>query len=73
MNIVDVIITSDTTVTVKWDPPIQPNGIITGYEVKYSVYENTSDIISVPVSSNINSLNMTNLGKQQYGNIHGYS
>ena len=73
MNIVDVIITSDTTVTVKWDPPIQPNGIITGYEVKYSVYENTSDIISVPVSSNINSLNMTNLGKQQYGNNHGYS
>ena len=44
MEIVDVIITSDTTVTVKWDPPIQPNGIITGYEVKYSIYENNEII-----------------------------
>ena len=45
-----------------WNPPIQLNGIITSYEVMYSVYEDDA-IITVPVTSNINSLNITDLCK----------
>ena len=63
VEIVDVVSISDTTATVTWKPPTQPNGIITGYKVEHSLYENTSNAIGVSVASNINSLNMTNLGK----------
>ena len=60
---IDVVSISNTTASVTWNPPIQPNGIITGYEVEHSLHEVPSDIISVSVASNINSLNMTELGK----------
>ena len=63
MKIVDVVSISDETVTVVWNPPIHANGILTGYEVKYSVYEDPNNTISVPVTTNINSLNMTDLSK----------
>ena len=63
MEIVDVVSISDTTSLVTWDPPIQPNGIITGYEVIYSVYEDDNNNIVVPVTSNISSFNVTDLCK----------
>ena len=31
---------------VMWTSPLQPNGIITGYQVFYSVYEDNSDMMS---------------------------
>ena len=31
---------------VTWSPPSQPNGIITDYQVIYSIYENISDMMS---------------------------
>ena len=61
--IVDVATISNATSTVMWNPPIQPNGIITGYEVMYSAYEDDADIITIPVTSNINSFNITDLCK----------
>lgn len=63
MEIIDVVHIFDTVSIVTWNPPIQPNGIITGYEVIYSVYEDTTETISVPVSSNISSFNITDLCK----------
>ena len=63
MEIVDVVSISDTTAIVTWKPPIQPNGIITGYEVIYSVYEDDNNNIAFPVSSNISSFNVTDLCK----------
>ena len=63
VEIVDVVSISDTTSLVTWDPPIQPNGIITGYEVIYSVYEDDNNSIVVPVTSNISSFNVTDLCK----------
>ena len=63
MEIVDVVSISDTTATVTWKPPIHSNGIITGYVVKYSVYEDNNNEISVLVTSNISSYNMTDLSK----------
>ena len=61
--IVDVATISNATSTVMWNPPIQRNGIITSYEVMYSAYEDDADIITIPVTSNINSFNITDLCK----------
>lgn len=33
---------SNTEVQVTWRPPDQPNGLITSYQVIYSVYESTT-------------------------------
>ena len=63
VEIIDIISISDTALTVTWNPPIQPNGIITGYEVIYSVYEDDAENISIPVTSNIYSFNITDLCK----------
>ena len=63
MEIVVVVSISDTTAIVTWKPPIQPNGIIAGYEVIYSVYEDDNNNIAFPVSSNISSFNVTDLCK----------
>ena len=65
MEIIDVVSISDTIATVVWKPPIQPNGIITGYEVKYSVFEDDNSNTGVPVTSNISSYNVTDLSKIQ--------
>ena len=62
VEIVDIVTVSDTTSTVLWNPPIQPNGIITGYEVIYSVYENVTNI-SIPITGNVESFNITDLCK----------
>ena len=61
VEIVDIASISDIALTVHWNPPIQPNGIITGYEVIYSVYEDDAVNTSVPVTSNISSFNITDL------------
>ena len=58
-----MIAISDTTVTVTWSSPMQRNGIIIGYEVMYSLYEDYVAIITVFVASNVSSFTITNLGK----------
>ena len=64
MEIVDVVVISDTTAIVTWNPPIQPNGIIIGYEVKYSVYEEDSDNkSSILATTNMITFIMTDLCK----------
>ena len=64
MEIVDVVVISDTTANVTWNPPIQPNGIITGYEVKYSVYEEDSDNkSSILATTDMITFNITDLCK----------
>ena len=64
METIGIFILSDTTVIVTWDPPVQPNGIITGYEVKYSVYgDETDNKSSILATANVSSFNMTDLSK----------
>ena len=63
VEIIDIISISDTTLTVTWNPPIQPNVIITGYEVVYSVYGDDAENISIPVTNDINTINITDLRK----------
>ncbi|XP_065905061.1 uncharacterized protein [Dysidea avara] len=43
---------SNSEVDVLWDPPVQPNGIITGYVVMYSFNENNTLIVSDMLSEN---------------------
>lgn len=65
MKIKDVVSLSNSTAVVTWDPPIQPNGIITAYEVIHSIYDDVSSRITVPVTNSTNSLNITDLCKLQ--------
>ena len=63
MEIVDIVSLSDAAVTVTWSPPVQPNGIVTSYEIIYSVYEDDAENITYLVTSNIFSFNVTDLCK----------
>ena len=63
MEIIDIVSLSDIAVTITWSPPVQPNGIITSYEVIYSVYENVTENTTVPVTGNVYSFNITDLCK----------
>ena len=63
MEIVDVISMSTSASLVTWNPPIEPNGIITGYEVVYSVYGLDAESVVGPLDIDINNLNITDLSK----------
>ena len=63
MEIVKVVTISKSTINVIWIPPAQPNGIITEYEISYSVYGDTDNIMSDTVDSNKNTFIIINLGE----------
>ena len=42
---------------------MKTNGIITGYEVMYSIYESTTDINNVSLASDVESYNITDLSR----------
>ena len=63
VKIIGVASISSSTVNVIWIPPTQPNGIITKYEVMYSVYNDTINVKTYEVAGDINSLIVSNLGK----------
>ena len=46
VQIARVVSTSNITVIVFWTPPFQPNGVITGYLVIYSIYQMNNDTLS---------------------------
>ena len=64
MEIVEVVNTFSNGIVVIWNPPNEPNGIITGYEVIYSEYGGTitKNVID-PLGSNVTTLHLTDLGK----------
>ena len=56
--------TSNTEVNITWGPPATPNGVITGYEVFYSVYQNdNTSMTSRRLSGNDRSYPIENLGR----------
>ena len=63
VDIVDIVAISNTISTVTWRQPMQTNGIITGYEVMYSIYESTTDITNVSLASDVESYNITDLSR----------
>lgn len=63
MEITDVVSTSTNATVVTWNPPIEPNGIITRYEVIYSIYGLATENVIGPVESDIYTVNITDLGK----------
>ena len=65
VKITDVMSISSSTSCVKWNPPVEPNGIITGYEIIYSVHGEIYESVIGPLESNKHASNITNLGKLQ--------
>ena len=63
VEIVGVVGTSNTTAVVHWTPPSQPNGVITGYQIIYSVYGDADDNITQAVTRNEDSFVIANLSE----------
>ena len=66
VKITGVFSISSSTSHVKWNPPVEPNGIITGYEIIYSVYGEIHESVIGPLESNKHASNITNLGRSAY-------
>ena len=65
VKITDIYSISSSTSHVKWNPPIKPNGIITGYEIIYSVYRDIAESVIGPLESYANAYSIANLSKLQ--------
>ena len=61
VEIASIVGTSDSTAVVFWTPPLQPNGAITGYQITYSLHEDSTDSINQAVTSNEDSYIIRNL------------
>ena len=55
--------------TIIWSPPLQPNGIITGYQVIYSIYQNDSNRASGRLSSSTTRYTIGGLSKHSVSNV----
>ena len=53
--------TSDITAVEFWTPPSQPNGVITGYQIIYSVYGEAGNSRNQAATKDVSSLVITNL------------
>ena len=63
VEIVAIVGTSDTTAVVFWTPPSQPNGVITGYQIIYSVYGDSTITMNWTVTENEDSIVVANLSE----------
>ena len=63
MQIVAIIGTSDTTAIIFWTSPSQPNGVITGYQIIYSVYGDVDNSMNQTVIENEDSFAIMNLSE----------
>ena len=59
-----------SSISISWQPPTQPNGIITGYSLELVSFDNQAVLQSADVSNAL-SYNFTGftLGKKKYGDI----
>jgi len=64
VKIIGLVSISSSTVNVIWIRPAQPNGIITTYEVMYSVYDDIVNVETYEVAGDENSLIVSDLGKR---------
>ena len=55
-------LTASSEAEVTWSPPLQPNGVITSYQVIYSVYESSTITTSEMLSNTTNTYIIRNLG-----------
>lgn len=51
---------SDRELTLKWSEPTEPNGILTGYQVKYKI-KDSSDVKTVNLTAHETKLHVTQL------------
>ena len=58
-----VISTSVNATVVSWSPPLEPNGVITGYEIVYSLYGLDAESVIGPLESDLYTINITGLSE----------
>ena len=63
VKIIGVVGVSNSILNVIWIPPVHSNGLINNYEVIYSVYDDTINVITYEVAGDKNSFAVSNLGK----------
>ena len=63
VQIARVVGTSDSTAIVFWTPASQPNGVITGYQIIYFLYGDSTNSMNQAVTSNENSFVIVILSK----------
>ena len=63
VEIFNVTSISSNTSLVTWSPPMEPNGIVTEYEVIYSVYGLDNKSVIGPLDNDTYTHNITNLSK----------
>ena len=56
-----VISSSSSEVTVMWSPPLQPNGVITSYEVMYQTYQRSNTMEQITLEESDRSFVIQNL------------
>ena len=49
---------------VSWSPPLQPNGVVTTYQVIYSMYQSSAVVTSEMLSNTTNTYIIRNLGME---------
>ena len=57
-------LTATREIEVSWSPPLQPNGVITFYQVIYSIYQSSAAVTSEMLSNTTNTYTIRNLGMQ---------
>ena len=64
MENVEVVVLSDDIFHVTWDPPLSPNGVLTGYHILVTDLINSSEIFTNVVPVSVQKLNVTSgIGK----------
>ena len=54
---------NNTEVIVMWSPPLQPNGVITSYEVMYLIYEDDNTTEHITLENTVRNFTIKNLRK----------
>ena len=63
VKIASIVGTSETSAIVFWTAPLEQNGAITGYQITYSLYEDSTNSMNRAVTSNEDSFIIRNLSK----------
>ena len=55
----EVLVLNDETFHISWDPPLSPNGVVTGYQVVVTNEMNSRERSWTVVAANVTELNTT--------------
>ena len=65
-----VVVNNTFEETVTWAPPLEPNGIITSYQVIYFIYQRNVPMVSEMLDNDTTTYSIGGLGKQKYSYMY---